>query len=31
MLQSLTSVLELPFMHSTAATGAQMRADRWEP
>jgi TRAP-type C4-dicarboxylate transport system substrate-binding protein len=26
----LTSVIELPFMHSTASTGSQMLADLWE-
>jgi TRAP-type C4-dicarboxylate transport system substrate-binding protein len=27
----LTSVIELPFMHRTAAVGSQMVADLWEP
>jgi TRAP-type C4-dicarboxylate transport system substrate-binding protein len=27
----MSSVLELPFMHRTAATGAQMLADLWDP
>jgi TRAP-type transport system periplasmic protein len=27
----LTSVIELPFMHNTAAVGSQMLADLWEP
>jgi TRAP-type C4-dicarboxylate transport system substrate-binding protein len=27
----MTSVIELPYMHRTAATGSQMLADLWEP